>query len=271
MTNSISTDTWATGSSYEQFMGRWSRLITKSFLEWLSPRPGLNWLDVGCGTGALSETILTYAAPESVLAIDQSAGFIDHATYHIQDARVKFQVGNALSLPALPHSMDVAVSGLALNFIPQPIGALQAMRKALKPDGVLAFYVWDYAEKMEMLRYFWDSVTALDPHARPLDEGSRFPLCEPEVLVQTCKDAELHNIEVTSIEANTSFHNFDDYWAPFLGGQGPGPSYVGQMDVKGRQALEKHLRSALPIQKDGSIHLVARAWAVRGIPYGQTK
>jgi SAM-dependent methyltransferase len=247
-------------------MGRWSRLIAKSFLEWISPRPGLDWLDIGCGTGALSETILTYAAPKSILAVDQSAGFIDHAEHHIQDARVKFQVGNALSLPPLPHPMDVAVSGLALNFIPKPIGALQAMRQALKPDGILAFYVWDYAEKMEMLRYFWDSVTALDSHARTLDEGSRFPLCQPDVLVETCKEAGLHNIEVTGIEANTLFRDFDDYWTPFLGGQGPGPSYVGQLDVKGRQALEERLRSKLPIQKDGSIHLMARAWAVKAVP-----
>lgn len=266
MKNSIGTDTWATGSSYENFMGRWSRLIAKSFLEWLSPRPGLNWLDIGCGTGALSETILTHADPQSILAIDQSAGFIQHAEYHITDTRIKLQVGNALSLPPLSYPMDMAVSGLALNFIPKPVAALQAMRQALKPDGVLAFYVWDYSGKMEMLRYFWDSATALDSHARPLDEGPRFPLCQPDVLVQTCKEAELNDIEVIGIEANTVFRDFDDYWVPFLGGQGPGSSYVGQLDVKDRQALEEHLLAALPVQKDGSIHLVARAWAVKAIP-----
>ena len=223
---------------------------------------GKRLLDIGCGTGALSQTILDQAEPKSILAIDQSAQFIQYAEHHIKDTRIKFQIGNALSLPPLPHPMDITVSGLALNFIPKPVAALQSMRQALLPDGVLAFYVWDYAGKMEMLRYFWDSAKALNPHARPLDEGSRFPLCEPDVLAQTCKEAELHDVEVTGIETNTVFSDFDDYWTPFLGGQGPAPGYVRSLNDKQRETLRERIKSALPFAVDGSIPLVARAWAV---------
>jgi SAM-dependent methyltransferase len=256
-------DSWSGASAYEHFMGRWSHLIAKSFIEWLAPRPDLRWLDIGCGTGALSETILAQAAPKSILAVDPSAQFIEFAKLNLSDSRVAFHVGEALNLPQLSHGLDVAVSGLALNFIPEPVRALQAMRQALGPKGVIAFYVWDYSGKMEMLRYFWDSARALDSRARPLDEGLRFPLCQPDALRQLCEDANLQNIEVNSIEAATIFHDFDDYWSPFLGGQGPAPSYVSQLDTPGRLALEQHLRASLPFQQDGSIHLVARAWAVR--------
>ena len=161
-------------------MGRWSRLIAVAFLEWLSPRPDLHWLEIGCGTGALSKIILSHGSPASLLAIDPSAEFIEFARRTVPDPRITFQVGDALNLPPIRQSMNVAVSGLTLNFISEPITALQMLRRALRLDGILAFYVWDYGGKMEMLRYFWDCAIALDHHARSLDEGLRFPMCQPD-------------------------------------------------------------------------------------------
>jgi SAM-dependent methyltransferase len=247
-------------------MGRWSRLIAGSFLEWLAPAPQLKWLEIGCGTGALSEVILARGLPESILAIDPSIEFIKYARLRLSDPRIVFQVGDALSISQPPYPMDVVASGLALNFIPEPVMALRAMRTALKPNGVLAFYVWDYTEKMEMLRYFWDAVIALDPDARSLDESLRFPLCRPDALTHLCKEASLHGIQVTSIEASMTFPGFDDYWSPFLGGQGPAPSYVSHLDIPARKKLENHLRATLPFREDGSLYLIARAWAVQANP-----
>jgi SAM-dependent methyltransferase len=266
MTKSNEMDNWAAGPSYEYFMGRWSRLIARGFLEWIAPRPGLNWLEIGCGTGALSEMILTHAAPASLIAIDPSMEFIGFARNTLPDTRVIFQVGNALDLPAFPHPIDVIVSGLAMNFIGNPILALRALRDALQPDGILAFYVWDYAGKMEMLRYFWDSVVALDPGARSLDEGVRFPLCQPDALRHLSEEAGLNHIAVTAIETSMVFFDFKDYWAPFLGGAGPAAGYVARLDAPSRSALEEHLRQRLPIQEDGSLTLAARAWAVLATP-----
>jgi SAM-dependent methyltransferase len=256
-------DPWAAGQPYEYFMGRWSRALARAFMDWLAPPPNLHWLDLGCGTGALSETILTHAAPASLLGIDSSAGFIAFARRHIADPRAAFQVGSALELPPLPRPLDAAVSGLVLNFIPDPLAALQALAQVLRPGGVLAVYVWDYAGRMEMLRYFWDSAVALDRAARSLDEGLRFPLCRPEALTTLFTRANLNDIHVSALEIATPFASFDDYWSPFLGGQGPAPSYVAQLPLAARAALEAHLSAALPSSVDGSIPLVARAWAVR--------
>jgi hypothetical protein len=159
--------------------------------------------------------------------------------------------------------MQVAVSGLALNFIPEPVTALRAMRDALQPDGMIALYVWDYGDKMEMLRYFWDSAVALDPHAHALDEGVRFPICQPDALSQLCAEAGLSHIEVRGLEATMPFTDFADYWSPFLSGQGPAPGYVAGLRATSRTVLEEHLRATLPIRADGSFSLTARAWAVR--------
>ena len=244
-------------------MGRWSRLLARAFIDWLSPPPAARWLDLGCGTGALSATILAHCTPASVLALDPSEAFIAFAQRQIADPRITFRVGDALHLPAEAHSIDLAVSGLALNFIPEPAGALRATRQALQPGGSIGLYVWDYSGRMEMLRYFWDSVVALDPQARGLDEGVRFPVCRPDPLRQVCAEAGLSRIDVEALDAMMTFTDFADYWSPFLGGQGPAPGYVAGLEASNRLALEEHLRTRLPFGEDGSIRLVARAWAVR--------
>jgi SAM-dependent methyltransferase len=237
--------------------------MAAAFLEWLSPRPGLQWLEIGCGTGALSATILSHESPASLLAVDPSPGFIEFAKRELPDPRITFQVGDALNLPVIPQSMDVAVSGLALNFIREPVAVLQILRGTLRPGGVLAFYVWDYGGKMQMLRYFWDCATALDSDARSLDEALRFPMCRPDALMALCEQASLHNIEVTGIDTAMAFRDFDDYWTPFLEGQGPAPGYVAHLDLAARKSLEACLRATLPFGADGTLNLVARAWAVR--------
>jgi ubiquinone/menaquinone biosynthesis C-methylase UbiE len=251
------------GQPYEKFMGRWSRLIAHAFIQWLSPPPALRWLDIGCGTGALSETILERASPASVLAIDPSEEFIAFAKHKLADPRITFWVGDAVRLPTDAPAMDMAVSGLVLNFIPEPVSALRAIRRALQLDGMIALYVWDYGGKMEMLRYFWDSVVALDPDAYAWDEGIRFPICQPDALTQVCTEAGLHPIEVRGLEVSMTFTDFADYWSPFLGGQGPAPGYVAGLGMTGRTALEDHLRATLPFREDGSLSLAARAWAVQ--------
>jgi SAM-dependent methyltransferase len=258
-------DAWASGDAYEPYVGRWSRLVARHFLAWLAMPPGGQWLDVGCGTGALSATILDLAAPSLVKGIDRSAGFSAFAQAHIRDARAQFGVGDAQELPVESSSYDAVVSGLVLNFVPQPEQAVAEMARAAKSGGVVAAYVWDYAGKMQLMRHFWNAAAALDPAAYTLDEGRRFLLCQPAPLAQLFQDAGLRAVEVRPIEIATDFRDFDDYWSPFLGGQGPAPSYVCALSDERRVALRERIRAGLPFAVDGSIPLVARAWAVRGL------
>jgi len=152
-----------------------------------------------------------------------------------------------------------------LNFIPAPADALTAMARAVRPGGTVACYVWDYAGGMEMMRAFWDAAVALDPSARDLDEGRRFPLCRPEPLRALFDGAGLQRTEVRTIDAPTVFTSFDDYWSPFLGGQGPAPTYCMALSEDRRGQLRDRIRAALPVATDGSIRLSARAFAVRGV------
>jgi len=260
----VKKDVWAAGDLYEPYVGRWSRVVAKEFVAWLGVPKGKSWLDVGCGTGALTQCILRDAAPENVRGVDPSAGFIEHARAHTGDRRASFEVGDAQALPAASAGFDAVVAGLVLNFVPQPERAAAEMRRAVRPGGVVAAYVWDYAGKMELMRHFWDAAVELNPDARALDEGVRFPLCRAEPLEALFRAAGLSGVEVRAIDAPTPFRDFDDYWTPFLGGQAPAPGYCMSLDEERRGALRERIRSKLPFRPDGSIHLIARAWAVKG-------
>jgi ubiquinone/menaquinone biosynthesis C-methylase UbiE len=257
-------DNWAAGDLYEPYVGRWSRLAAKDFLQWLALPAQLDWLDVGCGTGALTQTILQQAQPQSVKGIDPSAGFVDFAKAHVCDPKVTFDVGDAQSLPVESDRFDVAASGLVLNFVPKPSLAAQEMARVVRAGGTVAAYVWDYAGKMELMRYFWDAVAELDPSASNLVEATRFPMCQPPALTSLFQDAGLNDVRTQLIDVPTTFKNFDDYWTPFLGGQGPAPAYAMSLAEERRIALRDRIRETLPIAGDGSIALIARAWAVRG-------
>lgn len=226
--------------------------------------PNLEWLDVGCGTGALTEAILQHAEPRSVKGMDPSAGFVEHAKAHIADPRATFQVADAQSLPLDSASFDAAVAGLVLNFVPKPSLAVGEMARAVGTGGGVAAYVWDYAGKMELMRYFWDAAVELDPAAYELDEGRRFPLCQPNPLTELFTQAGLRQVQVVPIDVPTRFRDFDDYWTPFLGGQAPAPGYAMSLTEERRGALRERIRAKLPIARDGSIDLIARAWAVGG-------
>jgi SAM-dependent methyltransferase len=255
---------WASGAAYEPYVGRWSRLVAREFLGWLAIPPGRRWLDVGCGTGAITQTILDMASPERVLGIDPSEGFLEvtHAT--VTDPRASFTPGNAMAIPADDASFDAVVSGLVLNFVPQPDVAAAEMARVTAPGGVVAVYVWDYAGQMQMMRYFWDAVVALNPDNVDLDESRRFTICNPESLQQLFSDTGLQQVQARAIDVPTHFRDFDDYWSPFLGGQGPAPRYAMSLSEEERVTLREHIRSTLPIAPDGSINLIARAWALRG-------
>jgi SAM-dependent methyltransferase len=219
----------------------------------------LRWLDVGCGTGALTSTILRTADPAGVLGVDPSAGFVDYARQTVQDEKVRFDVRGAEDLP--DESFDVVVAGLVLNFVPDRIGALRRIRAIAKSAAV---YVWDYADEMQLMKYFWDAAIDLRPADREHDEGTRFPFCNPAGLEGLFTEAGFSDVSTRAIVVPTVFESFEDYWKPFLGGQGVAPAYLRSLEQPAQDALRDEVQRRLPVAEDGSIQLIARAWAARG-------
>ena len=182
MSNTPVSDTWERGNPSERYIGRWSRQVAPAFLSWLDIESGKRWLDVGCGTGALCAAIIDACAPSSVTGVEPSTGFRAIAAHSLGN-RVALHDGSAASLPLADSSVDVTVSGLVLDFVPDLPAALAEMSRVIVPGGTIVAYVWDYAGRMELIRWFWDIASELDPNAATLHEGVRFPLCNPDALL----------------------------------------------------------------------------------------
>lgn len=260
-------DTWERGNPYELYIGRWSREVAPRFLAWLDPPADRRWLDVGCGTGALSAAIMASCAPASVIGADPSDGFLELAAQRLAGS-ARFVRGDAASLPVASASCDVVVSGLVLNFVPDLPAAIAEMIRVSAPGGTIAAYVWDYAGRMEIIKSFWDAAVSLDPAAARLHEGTRFPICAPAPLREAFERAGLLGVDTTALDLRAEFARFDDYWQPFLGGQGPAPANAMSLSEDRRAALRAKLEAALEARPNGPFALDARAWAVRGTTRG---
>ena len=238
--------------------------MAAEFLDWLAIPPGRRWLDIGCGTGVLTQAILARFDPRSVVGVDPSDGFLELARSKVRDERATFLAGSADATGLDDGAADVAVAGLVLNFVPDVDAALAEARRVVRPGGVIAGYVWDYAKGMEMLRRFWDVAIVLDPAARALDEGPRGPITAEDGLARAFASAGLEEVHSRPIDIPTVFTDFDDLWTPFLGGTGPGPAYVVSLTESARDALREQLRASVTPEPNGSIRLMARAWAASG-------
>ncbi len=257
-------DQWTSGSHYDQWMGRWSRLLAEQFLKWLNPSPGLRWIDVCCGSGVVSEAIAEYGAPASVNGVDVSPEQINFARQHRARTNVSFEIAEATSLPFSDASFDAAVCGLGLNYIPNPERGLEEFSRVVRPGGTIALYVWDYEQGARFLREFWDAATAIDSEAAAFDQARRFPICTQSGLRNLFEQAKLQASTGHALKIVTRFTSFDDYWQPLLTGQGSAPNYLAIRDEKTKTAIRERLRAALPANSQGEIELPARAWAIRG-------
>jgi len=257
-------DAWSSGESYERYMGRWSRRVAQRYLDWLGAPADAAWLDLGCGTGALTQSILARCKPRSIVAVDQSADFVAHARAATSDeyVRMRFEVADAQKLPLPDASVDVAASALVLNFVSDRVAALRELQRVVRPGGVISFYVWDYpGGGMGFMRAFWNAAIALDPKAE--DERRRFPFCTPEGLSALCTEAGLPPVTVAPIEIETRFASFEDYWLPFTLGAGPAPGYCVSLPENKRAALKQRLMQ--DVGGEGPVSFMARAWAVKTI------
>lgn len=257
-------DTFSNAQAYEVYVGRWSRFVAGRFIAWLNVPSGGTWLDVGAGTGILTQVILEAASPTKVVGVDLSQDYIAFARQRIHDERVELRVGDAAAIAFESPEFDAAVAGLVLNFVPAPEKAAKSMVDAVRAGGTVAAYVWDYSGQMEMMRHFWDAALKVDPASAELDAGGQFAICHPDNLRELFESVGLSAVEVTPIDVETRFQNFDDYWLPFLGAQGSVAKYLRSLNNDTLNAIRDQLRAQLPTTADGAIPLMARAWAVKG-------
>lgn len=267
MANAPRSNVWGGTDAYEAYMGRWSRPLARAFVAWFAVPAAGRWLDVGCGTGALTAAVLGAADPSAVLGIDPSTDFLATAQTQVLDPRARFEAGDARALPVDTDGYDAVVAGLVLNHVPEPAPAVAEMVRAARPGGAVGAYVWDYSGEMQLIRSFWEAVAATDADAATHDPRSSasYRICQPDPLTALFRAAGLSDVVVAAIDLPMRFQDFDDYWLPHtLPGPAPVQRYVSTLNAARTAALRGHLQSMLPIAPDGTIDLIGRAWAVRG-------
>lgn len=255
---------FAASAGYERFMGRWSRRLAPQYIAFAGIKDGDRVLDVGTGTGALASAIESAMPSSELVGIDPSAGFIASANNNAKSKRARFEVGDAQALRFAAAAFDQTMALLVMNFIPDHHKAIGEMRRVTRPGGIVSACVWDYDAGMQMLRFFWDEVVALDPAMMPKDERN-MKLSREGQLGELWHQAGLINVREKALTIEQAYASFDDYWDPFLKGAGPGGAYVASLADDRRRQLEARMRTRLLGDRDdGAFALQARAWCVRG-------
>lgn len=249
---------------YEQRIGRWSRRIAEQFAGWVGSESCQRVLDVGAGTGALSEAIANHAAPARLVALDPSVADLRYGREKRLNGDARSVAGSAFTLPFASKTFDAVLSGLVLNQFRDARAVVSEMVRVTKPGGTVAGYVWDFAGRMEPLRRFWDAAIALDERAREFDQGVKFPLCRLERLAQLFKDAGMRSVETQTVDVEAVYENFDSLWEPLVTGNGSVVDYALSLPPEHRCALRERMRRTVESGADGSIRLTVRALAVRG-------
>lgn len=256
---------FAESDAYERFMGRWSGRLASLLVKFASVEERDSVLDIGSGTGALTFAVAKAMASVRVTGVDPSSDYVRYAQARTPSDRVRFLVGDAQALEFPDASFDKTLSVLVMNFIPDSGKALREMIRVTRSGGIVAVAVWDYGEGMEMLRVFWDEAVALNSTIAVRDERN-MPLCRRGELAALWRANGLQHVEEEPIAIELSFVSFDDYWLPFLGGQGPAGAYAVSLSETARVALESKLRRRLVGERrEGAFTLQARAWAVKGV------
>jgi len=265
VTSSASSYRASDGAAYERFLGRWTRQLAEPMLDFLAPGEG-DLLDVGCGTGSLAFAMQARWSQRRIAGADISPAYIEQARGRAIDGAPRFDVAEASDLPYADDSFAAAASQLVLNFVSDPDCALSEMRRVVRPGGVIAASVWDF-RSLVFQRLFWDSAASIQPAAGAArDKLFSHPLGLPGGLVELFRRSGLVEVTRVSLTIRMEFANFDDYWAPLLGGQGPFSGFVAGLDAERRARVEALVRAAyLSGAPDGPRSLTATAWAARGI------
>ncbi len=256
---------FSAGDAYERFMGRWSRRLAPLLVRFAGVRDGDAVLDVGSGTGALSAAVAAAAPGSPVTGVDPAAAYVSFAKARHALNLLRFEAGDAQHLPFPDASFDRTLSLLIMNFVPDPDRALGEMARVTRAGGTIAAAVWDYGEGMQLLRLFWDEAISRDPALDARDER-HMPLARSGELGALWIRHAMQDVAEAPLSIETPFASFDDYWSPFLEGQGPAGAYVAALPAPEQEQLRQRLRArVLGTGPDRPFALTARAWAVRGV------
>lgn len=253
----------AAADAYERHVGRYGRALGEALIDFAGVRPGMSALDVGCGTGALTEVLCDRLGAENVTGVDPSPAFAEACRARVPGLEV--EVGAAESLPLADGRFDAVLAQLVVNFMTDAEAGVREMARVARPGGLIAACVWDYAGEMTMLRTYWDAARELEPQrAAAADEGVVMGWCRDGGLADLWRLAGLSEIRFAPLVVRARYDGFEDLWAPFPAGVAPSGAFCASLDPDRQAALHDAYRRRLGVGAE-PFELSARAWAVAGV------
>jgi len=256
------TGRFSNADAYNRHTGRFSRLLAGPFIDFVGVKDGERLLDVGCGTGSLAFTAAALNPRSEIVGIDRSESFIEDDRLRTNDPRLRFEIGDALSLPYPDGSFDKCLSLLVVQFIPDVRRAVSEMRRVTREEGAIATCGWA-REGDEMHTLFWDSAAELEAEGKEMRDARGYGGGQLSAL---WTDSGFSSVEETSFIISHEFKSFDDYWMPLVGGQGASGTYFATLSDDRQEALRRRVREkVLCSGSDRPFKLNGKARAVRGV------
>jgi ubiquinone/menaquinone biosynthesis C-methylase UbiE len=244
------------GDAYDRFMGRYSRPLAPAFADFAGVPSEGRVLDVGCGSGVLTEELARRVGADHVSGVDPSP-LLAACAERVPGAELK--QGWAEALPWADDSFEAAIAQLVIHFMEDPAAGVGEMARVTRPGGVVAGCSWDFSGGMEMLRLYWETARDLD-HDLSGEYRSFGTLEELDALWH---ELGLEEVEAGPIEVSSEYESFDELWDTFLLGVGPAGQYIVSLPPDRQTTLKDAYRERLGVG-DGAFTLGARAWAARG-------
>jgi SAM-dependent methyltransferase len=247
--------------AYDRYVGRYSPSLARDTILHLGIVSGDRVLDVGCGPGALTSQLVGVVGAEGVSAVDPSESFL--AAFRDRYPGVDARVAPAEALPFEDATFDAAIAQLVVHFMNDPLRGVSEMRRVTRPGGRVAASVWDYADKMILIRRFWDAARQLAPGARPKDEMN-LAYTTRDGLGELWRERGLADVEVVPMDVSASYSDFEDLWWPLEAGVGPAGAYAVALEPGERARLKDEFQRQLEVG-ERPFELTARAWLATGI------
>ena len=254
---------YGNGDAYDRYMGRWSTILARRFLDFVEIGAAERILDIGSGTGSLTRVIAESTTASGIIGIEPVQQFVRSARRRTSDPRVRFDHGAVEELPYPDAEFDASLAQLTFHHFPDGEAALSEMLRVTRPGGLVAACEWDAGPGMEMFRILADTLVAVHPPS-----GAQHSLRQyagPGELLDLWTACRIKDVEEESITVPLTFADFSDFWIPFTEGPSGVVNRLNALSPTVKADFQRRLKHRLLNGKsDGPITLHARAWAVRG-------
>jgi ubiquinone/menaquinone biosynthesis C-methylase UbiE len=248
--------------AYDRHVGRYGPELARQMIRVTGVRPGQRALDVGCGTGALTDVLAKALGTGNVAAIDPSERFVAACRARLPAAEVR--VGIAEELPWADGEFDAVLAQLVVDGMNDAPRGAEEMRRVVRPGGAVSACVWDFDKGMTLLRAVWDAALEVDAElARSFGADRRNPFSRPHELEELWRTTGFAQVELGQVEAGADYTDLDDLWYPFENGVGNLGRFHKALDERSREQFKRGAAERLG-SPSGPFHLTATAWYVRG-------